>query len=924
MKSRSLWVKTVGVTFVLGSLQACSGPSETSLLASAQQHLSQNKTESALIDIKSALQQNSGSPAARYLLGKTLLGTGEISAAELELRKALDAGYPEDLVVPTLARAMLLLGQHSALIARFADTRLGDSAAQAELAASLAGAYAQTGDTDKARATAEAALRAKPHAADAVLVLARLRSMAGDNDGALQLIDGLLQKEPDHEFGGAAKGELLWYGRQDTEGALAAFRQVLAKHPASIRAHASIITILFQRGQVQEARQQLEALKKLVPQNSETVFFDAQFAFVDKDYNRARELTATLIKTEQPNVRALELAAVTEVQLGQDLRAQSLLAQALKAQPSLVLARQLLARIQLRAGQAAKAIETLQPLLSLQRPASTTLTLLGEARMQLGEIKQAEAAFNQAARAAPGDARPRTAAAVARVAAGQSAGGIADLEGIAAKDSGVSADMALISAQLERGNVAAALKAIDVLEKKQPTQPLAPLLRGQVLAAQRNVPGAKAAFESALSRRPGYFQAVAGLAAIEVVSGQADEARKRLLAFLKANPKNPDALLAMTELAESSGSALPQVLRVAREGVLANPTEARLHLALVTRLMNAGDQSSALAAAQAAAAALPTDSSVQELLGRAQIAAGDDQQALSTYNTLVSLQPQSAPYQMGLATVHLALKDQRSAMRALRKAVELDPHSTAARRNLVAMLLTAGQAEAALDLAREAQRLDGRDGTGWSLEGDIAIRRRDWVAASTALKAALERSKAPDDALKLHAVYETSGRTADAKRLAADWLKSRPNDVTFRFHLGDLALRKQDLSVAESHYRSVLAVQPRNPLALNNVAWLMVKQGKPGAVALAEQANAQLPDRVPFLDTLAMAQAAEGQLPKALETQRRALARSPDDPVIRLGLARYLVRAGEKQGARTELEKLRALGDRFAEQAEVTNLLKTL
>ena len=122
----------------------------------------------------------------------------------------------------------------------------------------------------------------------------------------------------------------------------------------------------------------------------------------------------------------------------------------------------------------------------------------------------------------------------------------------------------------------------------------------------------------------------------------------------------------------------------------------------------------------------------------------------------------------------------------------------------------------------------------------------------------------------------------------------------------------------------MLEVQPENALAMNNVAWLLASQGKPGAVAMAEKANELLPNRAPIVDTLASALAADNQLPKAIEAQKRAIALEPKDPGMSLRLAKLYLKAGDKTLARNELDALTRLGDKFKGQAEVAALLKTL
>jgi Flp pilus assembly protein TadD len=104
----------------------------------------------------------------------------------------------------------------------------------------------------------------------------------------------------------------------------------------------------------------------------------------------------------------------------------------------------------------------------------------------------------------------------------------------------------------------------------------------------------------------------------------------------------------------------------------------------------------------------------------------------------------------------------------------------------------------------------------------------------------------------------------------------------------------------------------------------MTRQGKPGAVTLAEKANEILPDRAPLLDTLSLALENNQQLPKAIEAQARAVKLQPGDPSFSMRLARLYIKAGQKDKARSELEALARLGTKFAEQAEVEKLLKSL
>lgn len=905
-------------------LAGCGGESEADLLASARVYLDKRETQAAIIQLKKALDKNVASGEARALLGRALLDDRDPAAAEIELRKALERGASKDLVLPTLAHAMLQLRQNSKLLAQYGNETLQDPRAHAELKTNVAAAHAQLGARDRAQEALASALAVAPDYAPAILVKARLSAMDDDVNGAIRILDGLLAKDPSNEFAGRAKGDLLWFAKDDKAGALELHRRVLAAHPRSVGAHSSVIAILFGDGQTAEARQQFGRMQAAAPAHPETLFYEAQFAFVDKNLRRTRELTDLVLVAAPDNHKALELAAAAEFELGNHVQAQAFADRALRVVPDLLLARQIQARSLLRSGQPGKALAALRPLLANAKVDGPTLALAGELAMQMGDVQQADAWFKRAAQVSPGDARVRTAAALSRLEGGAGASAIRELEAVAAGDKGTQADLALISARIAQQDADGALKAIDALRAKMPRHPLPDQLRGQVLVAKRDGDGARRAFEAALAKDAKYLPAVNALAAIDVAGGRHEAARKRLNDLLKLDPRNAQAMIALSAVAAAGGAAPDEVLRHLVDAVKADPTDPATHRTLITHHLRAGDRAAALTAAQQAGAALPNDLGVMELLGQVQIVGGSPQQAVSTFSRLTSLQPDNAGLQVQLAEALLASQDRSQATRALRRALDIDPDQSEARRALALLALQDQRPQEALAMAREWQKRSPKEDGAFALEGDIEASRRNWAPTIAAYQSALKLSEASEAAMKLHAAYQAAGRSADADRVAAEWERSRPMDPVFHFYLGDVATRQQAYARAERHYRNVLQSQPANALAMNNVAWLLLQQSKPGALEMAERADALAPNRAPVLDTLAAALAASGKLPDAIKTQRRAVAASPQDPHLRLRLAGYLIKANQKGEAREHLDALARLGDKFSAQGEVASLQRSL
>ncbi len=907
------------------ALPGCGGESEADLVTSGREFLEKNDTKAAQIQLKNALGKNPNSAEARLLLGRALLQGGDPVAAVVELRKAQELKAPDDELLPDLARAMMLTGEESRIVAQFADVRLRTPDASADLMTTVAAAHLLDKDVEKARNALRIALLAKPMYGPAVTLQARVRASDGDLDGALFLLDELLAREPGNDRAAVLKAEVQRRGKDDPEAAMATLRKAVEHRADSFVARSAMVAALLQQGQADEARQQFAELRKVAPSHPDTLLYEAQFAFRDEDYRRVREIADRVLKLMPENLRALELAGAAEFRQRNWLQAEAYLGRALKVAPERLLSRQMLAQAYLRSALPDKAVEILRPVTEGSEADGNSLAMMGEAYLQIGDARRADAMFRQASRAAPDNTRVRTSVALAQLTRGDpSPAAMKELEAIAAVDSGTRADLALVSAHMRNRNTAAALKAIDALEEKTPDRPLAQHLRGRVLLAQNDIPGATRAFEAALAKDAQHFPSVASLAAIDLSAGRADSARQRFEALLQADPRNHQAALSLAGLAGRTGATPEEVTRLNRRAVEVGAGVPATHLALVNQLLATGQLQPALVAAQAAVAALPNDLVLLDALGRAQLASGDGQQALSTFRRLAGLQPSNPVHHVRMADVHMTTQDHAAATRSLRQALELQPDLLPAQRGLAAIALLDKRPQQALAIAREIQTKHPNDAAGWALEGDIEASQRRWEPAATAYRGALKRREGVEAAIKLHSVLASSGKTAEAARWADQWQREHTTDAAFPYYLGDVALAHGRQAEAEAHYRRVLAITPHNALAMNNVAWLLVQQRKPGALPLAERANELLPGRAPLLDTLAAAQAAENQVKKAIETQKRAITRAPQDPSLKLHLAKLLLQDNQRPQARAELEDLARLGDRYDGQTEVAALLKSL
>lgn len=902
----------------------CGSDPEGGSIAKAKAYLEKKDDKAAIIELKDALQKNPGQAEARYLLGSALLRVGDAVASEVELRKALDAKHPAEVVVPELARAMLTLGQPKKVVDEFGNARFNKPAADASLQTTLASAYRALGKPDESTAALGAALAADAKYSPALILDARRKATDRNFDAALSIVEEVIGREPGNTEAWKLKGDILHYALNRPDDALAAYRKALQADPKFLAGHFDVLGLLMQQGRLDEATTQLDQLKKVAAQHPQTRFFEAQLAYQRKDFKSARELSQQLLRVASKNPRVLQLAGAVELQLGAFAQAETFLSRALQAAPELSLARRLLMATYLRSGQLKKALMALDAALEQGAVDPTMYSLAGEIYLQNGDAKKAEQYFVKALKQDPEDANRRTAVAMSHLAGGKAAEALDELKDIAASDKGVTADMTLISVYVRRNELDKALVAIDRLEAKQPDKPTAANLRGRVQLARKDTAAARKSFERALSIDPNFFAASASLAALDMADKKPDDARKRFEVLLAKNPKNGQALMALAGLAAENGAGKDEVASLLTKAVDADPADVAIRQALIDLFLRYKDNKQALAAAQNAVAAAPNSPELLYALGRVQQISGDLHQAMTTYSKLIALQPLTAQPHFRLAEVQMASKDGQAARQSLRKALEIRPDHLEAQRGLIVLNLEEKKYDDARKVALTVQEQRPKSPEGFVMEGDIANAQKNWGAAASAYRVALQHRASPAIATKLHAVVVASGKTAEADAFAATWVKEHPKDALFLAYQAEQALARKDYVAAEKHYRAALQITPDNVFVLNNLAWVSGQLGKEGASEFAEKANKLAPDQPMFMDTLAMLLADKGEFARAIELEKKALALQPANTGLRLNLAKIYIKSGDKLRARAELDTLAKMGAKLGSQAEVSALLKSL
>ena len=242
-----------------------------------------------------------------------------------------------------------------------------------------------------------------------------------------------------------------------------------------------------------------------MPENPQSYFLDAQVNYQRKEFKAARIGPATAALFAQQSRTAYRLPVPSSTNSVPTCRPKPTWPRRWGS-PNLPLARRLLIANYLRAGKPAKALETLEPVLSQIDKDSTFLTLAGQAYLQTAKQTRQPNISPKPAKLDP-EIPTKNLAGHRPSGTRQCGGRLPGLAAISAEDKGIMADLALITAHLKTTSWTRPCRP-STFWKKQPDNPATHNLRARALLAKKDIAGARKNFDKALSINPTFFPAV--------------------------------------------------------------------------------------------------------------------------------------------------------------------------------------------------------------------------------------------------------------------------------------------------------------------------------------------------------------------------------------------------------------------------------
>lgn len=916
-------------------LTSCDKPeSVENLVAKAKALHAAGNFPAAVVELKAALAQDPKSIAARLLSAQIYIDLGRGDAALGLLMSAQRDGARAREIAGPRAEAELVARRYEEVIKDTAAPPAGlPAAVRASLLAYRGAALAAQGREADGQAALKQGLALDPHSVDVRIASARIEIDRGDLDAARRELAAATRDAANDRRLEQLRGDTA-YAAQDYPAAERIYREILDAEPWNDLARGDLAAVQVAETKLSEA---IATLDKVllnpdladVPKPPNLSYVRAVAALRQKDYTAAQADSEDVIKQVSGFEPARLIAAASSYALHEYERANYYLGPYIALHPEDLGARKLLATIQLQLGRPGDAIKTLAPVRDKASADPELLTLLGTASARAGDVTTANRYMKLLLARQPDDGGLRTEVGVAEIAAGDPKAAVDNLEQVVKAHPDAAAPLfPLAVALMQAKQYDKALAIADQMIKSEPHSPTGELLAAAVYLAQGNRAADRAALLKARQIHPGDINADSNLAKLALAEGKADEARRYYQDILAVNRQSTQTYLALAALDAATGH--PQAAEtVLRNGVQANPTVPELNAALLRLQLARGETRQALTGAQQALKKFPQNPGLLDIVGHAELALGQPDAALSTFHDLLDIVPGAATAHAGLAEAYLAKytpgHPQWPAVNEAIEAVKLDPHDTAAKLILARALIAHGRFLEASKVVAElkaasANSLEMIEVAGLLARGQgrLADAISSFARAVTLGNNELDRRRLADAEMQL-------GRPDDAATTLKTWLAAHPQDADARAMLADICVKAGRLAEAAGQYAELAKQRPKDPVAQNNLAWLLARLDHVDqALKHARAAVALAPGSIDDLDTLGTIQLRHGDVAGAVASLDQAWRADAKRPDVGFHLSQALAAAGNNSAALALLRRLLAGNEAFAERVQAENLLHQL
>ncbi|MCH9675088.1 MAG: PEP-CTERM system TPR-repeat protein PrsT [Gammaproteobacteria bacterium] len=932
---------------------------DTNVLKVAEELGEAGKVHAQISRLKQALNDNPNHGPTRWELGKAWLAARDGPAAFKELERARDLGIDSADLRADRFQALLMSREFNAVLVQ--TSLLEDPKEVVALAWMRAQAELGLGKIDVATRLFLNVVKSTPNNTHAQLGLARIALLRRDYTQVRTRVDTVLQLDPGSVDGWLLKGELE-LARADATASEFAFKRAIELLSPNPRARLGLARVHISAGRHVPALTEIELVLSANANHPFANYLKAEATWRLGDERNALGVlfqNLTRIPDHVPSLILLGWIHYLRDELEQSERA---LNRAItnSIDPSRV-AHRTLAAVYLKRKQADRAIQVLEALANDNDDAET-LALLAHAKIQSGQEAEGKRLLKLAAEAQPERPEIRTQVALGHLSMGAADKSIEEFEAaLALTDEKDRLRLLLVVAKLRQRSFDEAAASAARIHQDDPDNAVALYFLALAQQALGDLESATASLEKAFQLAPEFLAVADRIVDIDLSSDQPERARARYQALVD-NPTTHEAgVLRMARVETALGNpakakewliGLPIetqqkvdfAVKIAAleahlgdlEGALTRVEQAReaqSQSSETTRLLAEiqharGNTAEALRLAEEAQRAAPLDLLTQRTAGIIFFAAKQYKRATQAFEALLRIDSRSANNHYARGISALQNDDLESANAAFATVLQIAPDHVGGIVGSALVAQTRGDKKEAERMANQLSALPNGAVAEQLLRANQLHLAGNYAEAVTYLNPVVDLNATPAvilglvDALDRTPVKEDAEDPALTKLNA--WAEKHPDHVEV---WAAIAQRHEDTGNpggAVYAYKKILALQPLNTGALNNLAWIYMLGDQERAIDYAQQAYELDPQRMEFADTFGWALVKFGRVERGLALLERAAKRAPDNPAIAYHHSVALAKAGEHKAAREILVPLLQSGTEFPERAAARSFLANL
>jgi tetratricopeptide (TPR) repeat protein len=512
--------------------------------ANANTFLEAGKLQEAIVEYRNAIKEDERFGEARLKLSEAYEKAGNANQAYREAIRAAD-------LLPNSSEAQIRATNYLMLAGRFEDakTRIqpvvdrdpSNVMAQLMMGRALVGLK----DLDGAIQEIEDAIKLDPSRSQSYGYLAAVQAQSGNRDAAKAAFEKAVEVDP-KSIDARVSLSLFRWSMQDRIGAEETLKQAVAIDPKSGLANRALAAFYMASGQPQNAEPYLKTLAANGPSAALQL---ADFYLATRRFPDATNVLQPLTKDPVAAGAAETRLAAIAYSTNDKTKGHSMVDAVIARAPDNVQAQLLKAQWLMAEKKPQEALQRAQAAVKADPRSVGAHYYTGVALDRLQRRKEAIVSFGEVLKI-----NPRAVAAQVQLARLNLLDGSAEAAVTFAEDAvanaprNAEARVALVRGLLARRDLARAEQELLPLVKQYPQVSTVHSLNGALKMRKKDIAGARADYERALSLTPTSVEAISGVIAADLIQNRMPQARERIEARLATEPDNVDLMQIATQV----------------------------------------------------------------------------------------------------------------------------------------------------------------------------------------------------------------------------------------------------------------------------------------------------------------------------------------------------------------------------------------